>query len=81
MTIIFGSGTGSVFDPGDINGVDNDGNGKVDDLIGWDFSTNNYNITADAHGSATLGHVTGDGTGGTQTGVAPKAKSLLLRNV
>ena len=79
-TIIWGSGTTSVFDPGDINGVDNDGNGKIDDLIGWDFTTNNYNITTASHGSATLGHVVGDGTGGTQTGVAPEAKCLLLRN-
>lgn len=28
---------GVVFDSADINGVDNDGNGKVDDLVGWDF--------------------------------------------
>jgi subtilisin family serine protease len=80
MTIIWGSGTSSTFDPGDLNGIDNDGNGKVDDLIGWDFTTNNYNITTASHGSATLGHVTGDGTGGTQTGVAPLAKSIPMRN-
>jgi hypothetical protein len=79
-TVDWASGTGSTFDAGDINGVDNDGNGKVDDLIGWDFTTNNYNITAASHGSATLGHVTGDGTMGTETGVAPWAKSILMRN-
>ncbi len=28
---------GVVFDSADINGVDDDGNGKVDDLDGWDF--------------------------------------------
>ncbi|MBN1996806.1 S8 family serine peptidase, partial [candidate division KSB1 bacterium] len=27
-----------IFDPGDVNGVDNDGNGEIDDLIGWDFA-------------------------------------------
>lgn len=80
MTIIFGSGTTSVFDPGDINGVDNDGNGKIDDLVGWDFTTNNYNITTASHGSATMGHVVGDGTGGTQTGVAPMSKGICMRN-
>lgn len=74
------SGTGSIFDAGDINGVDNDGNGKIDDLIGWDFTTNNYNVTAASHGSATMGHVVGDGTGGTQTGVAPGAKGIPMRN-
>jgi hypothetical protein len=79
-TIDILSGTSSVYDAGDINGIDNDGNGKIDDLIGWDFTTNNYNITAASHGSATLGHVVGDGTMGTQTGVSPEAKSLLLRN-
>ncbi len=79
-TIIWGTGTTSTFDPGDINGVDNDGNGKIDDLIGWDFTTNNYNITTASHGSATLGHVVGDGTGGTQTGVAPESKCMVMRN-
>jgi len=28
---------GGVFDPGDLNGVDNDGNGLIDDLIGYDW--------------------------------------------
>lgn len=27
-------------DPDDINGIDDDGNGKIDDLIGWDFIRN-----------------------------------------
>lgn len=80
MTIIYGTGTTSAFDPGDINGIDNDGNGKIDDLIGWDFTTNNYNITTASHGSATMGHVVGDGTGGTQTGVAPNSKGICCRN-
>ncbi len=80
MTIIFSSGTGSTFDAGDINNIDDDNNGKVDDLIGWDFTTNNYNITTAAHGSATMGHVVGDGTGGTQTGVAPLSKGICMRN-
>jgi serine protease AprX len=80
MTIIWGSGTTSAFDAGDINGIDDDGNGKVDDLIGWDFTTGNYNITTASHGSATLGHVIGDGTGGTSTGVSPLAKCILMRN-
>ncbi|MCX6161384.1 MAG: S8 family serine peptidase, partial [Ignavibacteriae bacterium] len=80
MTIIWGTGTTSAFDPGDINGIDDDGNGKIDDLVGWDYTTNNYNITTASHGSATLGHVIGDGTGGTQTGVAPESKCILMRN-
>lgn len=80
VTINLGTGTTSVFDPGDVNGIDDDGNGKVDDLVGWDFTTGNYNITTAAHGTATLSQVIGDGTMGTQTGVAPMAKCLLMRN-
>jgi hypothetical protein len=79
-TVNYGSGTTSVFDPGDINGVDDDGNGKIDDFIGWDFTSNSYNITAAAHGTATLSTVVGDGTMGNQTGVAPGAKSIVMRN-
>jgi len=30
-------GDGVVYDPDDLNGVDNDANGKIDDLIGYDF--------------------------------------------
>ncbi len=80
MTIIWASGTGSTIDPGDVNGIDNDGNGKVDDFIGWDYGTNSGTITTASHGSATLGHVIGDGTMGTQTGVAPWAKCMIMRN-
>ncbi len=32
-----------VFDPGDENGVDDDGNGFTDDFIGWDFYNDNNN--------------------------------------
>lgn len=80
MTIIWASGTGSSIDPGDVNGIDDDGNGKVDDFIGWDYGTNSGTITTASHGSATLGHVIGDGTMGTQTGVAPWAKCMIMRN-
>jgi subtilisin family serine protease len=33
------NGTSWVFDPGDLNGIDDDGNGYIDDLIGYDFVT------------------------------------------
>jgi len=36
-------GTEWVFDPGDENGVDDDGNGYIDDFIGWDFFNNDNN--------------------------------------
>ncbi len=37
---IFRNGSVWVYDPGDLNGIDNDSNGYVDDLIGWDFMLN-----------------------------------------
>jgi serine protease len=37
------NGTQWVLDPGDLNGIDNDGNGHIDDLIGWNFIGNNGN--------------------------------------
>ncbi len=30
-------GDGVVWDTDDLNGIDDDGNGKIDDIIGWDF--------------------------------------------
>jgi len=37
---IYFNGSTWVYDPGDLNGLDDDGNGKADDLIGWDFMLN-----------------------------------------
>ncbi len=37
---IYYNGSAWVYDPGDLNGIDDDGNGKIDDLIGWDFMNN-----------------------------------------
>jgi len=80
MTVIWGSGTTSAFDAGDINGIDDDGNGKVDDLIGWNFGSSTNNPATNDHGTATLSQIIGDGTMGTQTGVAPESKCILMRN-
>jgi subtilisin family serine protease len=55
------------FDP--IDGIDNDGNGKVDDSQGWDFFNNDrtvYDGTADDHGThvaGTIGAKGGNGIG------------------
>ncbi len=55
------------FDPAD--GIDNDGNGYVDDVRGWDFDGNNsstYDGTQDDHGThvaGTIGAVGGNGKG------------------
>lgn len=53
--------------PGD--GIDNDGNGRIDDIHGWDFFNNNnsvYDAGEDAHGThvaGTIGGLGGDGVG------------------
>jgi len=57
----------NTFDP--INGVDDDGNGYVDDVHGWDFDKNDnttFDGTQDDHGthvSGTIGAKGGNGTG------------------
>lgn len=62
------------------NGVDDDGNGYVDDLRGWNFDANNKN-TGDGfgHGSHVAGTVAGDGTNGSACGVAPGARIMVLK--
>ncbi|MCP4174495.1 MAG: S8 family serine peptidase, partial [Fuerstiella sp.] len=56
------------FDP--VDGVDNDGNGYVDDIHGWDFVNNDnsvYDGTFDDHGTHVAGTI--GGTGGNASGV------------
>lgn len=43
------------------NGVDDDNNGHIDDVHGWDFVSNDNGLSGDEHGS----HVAGIATGGT----------------
>ncbi len=69
-----------VFDPDDENGVDDDNNGYVDDFIGWNFEgDNNSPMDGDGHGTHVAGSICGDGTGGTETGVAPDASLVSCR--
>jgi len=65
------------------NGKDDDGNGYVDDLYGFNFMTGSPEILPDPkariqHGTLTSGILAGDGTGGTVTGVAPRARIMPL---
>ena len=54
------------------NGIDDDGNGYVDDIHGYDFANGDGDPMDDqGHGTHCAGTVAGDGTAGTQTGVAP----------
>jgi len=68
--------------PGEIasNGIDDDANGYVDDLAGWNFQSNNADISdLDSHGTHVAGSVVGDGTGGTVSGMAPGAQVMVLK--
>ncbi|MAE72075.1 MAG: hypothetical protein CME06_16605 [Gemmatimonadetes bacterium] len=70
--------------PGEIasNATDDDGNGYIDDLWGWDFDgdDNDPGYEESSHGTHTAGILVGDGTAGTITGVAPRGTMLVLRS-
>lgn len=65
------------------NGVDDDANGYVDDLYGFDFGNMNPRVgdfnPSRQHGTWTSGIVVGDGSGGIVTGVAPRARMMMLK--
>lgn len=58
VTIVW-NGSSWVFDPCDLNGIDDDGNGYIDDVIGWDFWNNDNNVyySSSSHGTSTSGIV------------------------
>ncbi|MGB1205680.1 MAG: S8 family serine peptidase [Chitinophagales bacterium] len=54
-----------VFDPDDENGIDDDGNGYVDDFIGWDFFSNdNKPQDGHSHGTHCSGTIAAKGNNG-----------------
>lgn len=57
-SVLHWNGQQWIFDPGDVNQIDEDGNGYVDDFIGWDF-VNNDNDPSDDHASGHGTHVSG----------------------
>ncbi len=66
----------------EIDGKDNDGNGLTDDLFGWDFLTNSAQVINDRHqfhGTACAGIMVGRPEQGIITGVAPRARFMMLR--
>ncbi|MCD6417711.1 S8 family peptidase [bacterium] len=66
-----------------IDGVDNDGNGFVDDYYGADFYDDDGdpmdNPSTVHHGTMCAGMIVGDGTSGTSTGSAPGATLMAIR--
>ncbi len=69
--------------PGEIpdNDLDDDSNGYVDDVNGWDFYYKDGTVLGpeDGHGSHVAGIVAGDGSAGSQTGVAPDARIMAVK--
>ncbi len=62
------------------NGIDDDGNGYIDDSLGYDFADADGDpMDDDGHGTITAGIAAGDGTGGTCTGVAPGASIMACK--
>ncbi len=63
------------------NRRDDDKNGFVDDYYGWHMNQMKAEVldkSGPTHGALTSSVVAGDGTGGTQTGVAPRAQLMSL---
>ena len=69
--------------PGEIpgNGIDDDNNGFIDDVYGWNFGSNNNSISdSGGHGTRTAGCMVADGTcNGTVYGQAPAARVMTGR--
>jgi len=61
------------------NGIDDDGNGLIDDVFGYDFDQMVPDVTDGAgHGTHVAGIILADHTKGSVKGVAPKAQLLPL---
>ncbi|MBX3035200.1 MAG: S8 family serine peptidase [Bdellovibrionaceae bacterium] len=63
------------------NGIDDDGNGHIDDCYGWNFVSNNNNLT-DNHGHGThiagiIGAEAGNGKG--ISGISPQVSLMILK--
>lgn len=66
--------------PGEIpgNGIDDDGNGFTDDIHGWSFVSAPLHTGSFSHGLACAGIIAGRPAKGVITGVAPRARVMLL---
>jgi len=62
------------------DGIDNDGNGYIDDLYGWNFVSNNANVADDnGHGTHVAGSIAAEQNGFGATGVAPDAEVMSIK--
>jgi len=62
------------------NGIDDDGNGFIDDVRGWNFDANTNNVMDDnSHGTHVAGTIAGENNGVGITGVAYNAKIMAVK--
>ncbi|WP_421657136.1 S8 family serine peptidase [Leptothermofonsia sp. ETS-13] len=62
------------------NGIDDDGNGYIDDVLGWDFVDNdNTPLDLDGHGTHIAGAIAAENNGIGVTGVAHGARIMPVR--
>ena len=62
------------------NGIDDDGNGYIDDVIGWDFADSDFDPWDDhGHGTAVAGVIAAENNGWGPTGVAFDAQVMPVR--
>ncbi|MDZ8188703.1 MAG: S8 family peptidase [Nostoc sp. ChiSLP02] len=62
------------------NGIDDDGNGYVDDNYGWNFSDKNNNtLDGNGHGTHVSGTIAGENNGYGVTGIAYNAKIMPVK--
>lgn len=63
------------------NAIDDDTNGYIDDVMGWNFIDDNNDLSDSLnHGSQAAGIIAGNGTKGIKTGVAPQSKLMVLKS-
>ncbi|MGC8454142.1 MAG: S8 family peptidase [Cylindrospermopsis raciborskii] len=70
------------FNPKEIvgNGIDDDGNGYIDDIRGWNFQSNNNNVLDDnGHGTHVSGTIAGENNAIGVTGIAYNSRIMPVK--